>query len=174
MKLKNLVSLFLATALTLLIPYAAAEENAAAGGNNKVAGTGPNPYSDCGIGAAIFQETAWAAATSNVIWDLGTTALISATASPDTCSGKNVKAAQFIIDTYDNLVEESSQGKGEHLTTVMNIMECDSATHAIVANDIRKGAASVVNSANYDKESRIEKATRMFSVVFSATQGCSV
>jgi hypothetical protein len=36
-------------------------------------GSGPNPYSDCGIGAALFKDTEWAAVTSNVTWDLGTT-----------------------------------------------------------------------------------------------------
>ena len=51
-----------------------------------------NPYVDCGIGAALFPNTDWAAVTSNVIWDAGTTALISATASEDTCSGGDVSA----------------------------------------------------------------------------------
>ena len=46
-----------------------------------------NPYTDCGIGAALFPNTNWAAVTSNATWDAGTTAVISATASEDTCSG---------------------------------------------------------------------------------------
>ena len=148
--------------------FAVAEEN------NKAPGTGPNPYKDCGIGAALFQETHWAAVSSNIIWDLGTTAIISATASPETCSGKQAKAAQFILDTYDNLAEETSQGRGEHLTTVLNIMECDINKHDAIISDIRKGAATVVNSPNYDKQPRIEKASMLFTVVDSATQSCSV
>ena len=45
----------------------------------KAPGSGPNPYTDCGIGAALFPNTHWAAATSNVIFDLGITAITSAT-----------------------------------------------------------------------------------------------
>ena len=47
----------------------------------KKQGSGPNPYVECGIGAAIFPEVHWAAATSNVTWDLGSTALTSAISS---------------------------------------------------------------------------------------------
>ncbi len=36
-----------------------------------------NLWVDCGIGAMIFDNTAWAAATSNIIWDLGITATTS-------------------------------------------------------------------------------------------------
>ena len=66
---------------------------------NDQAGSGPNPFTDCGIGAALFPDTHWAAVTSNVIWDVGTTALTSATASPETCSGAKVEAAMFINET---------------------------------------------------------------------------
>lgn len=168
MKINTVITLVASAIVFLFTPITFAAEN------NNNTGSGPNPYKDCGIGAALFPETNWAAVSSNVIWDLGTTALISATASPETCSGKNVKAAQFILDTYDNLVEETSQGKGEHLTTVMNIMECNQTSHNAIASDIRKGAATVVNSSNYDSQPQIEKASMMFNVVFSATQGCSV
>ena len=88
---------------------------------HKVAGSGPNPYSDCGIGAALFTETKWAAVTSNVIWDLGITAITSATASPETCSGKKVETAQFIIDNYDNLAEETAKGQGTHLIAMLGL-----------------------------------------------------
>ena len=34
-----------------------------------------NPWKHCGIGAMIFDDNGAAAAISNIIWDLGTTAL---------------------------------------------------------------------------------------------------
>ncbi|MCC5879985.1 MAG: DUF3015 domain-containing protein, partial [Idiomarina sp.] len=40
-----------------------------------------NPWQHCGIGAMIFDDNTTAAAVSNVIWDSGTTAFTSATAS---------------------------------------------------------------------------------------------
>src|SRR5688572_5993856 len=57
---------------------AKAPEPAKAPAASKAPGAGPNPFSDCGIGAALFPKTGWAAVTSNVIWDIGTTALTSA------------------------------------------------------------------------------------------------
>lgn len=92
---------------------------------DKRSGTGPNPFKDCGVGAALFTDTAWAAVTSNIIWDLGTTAVTSATASPETCSGKHIQTAKFVIDNYDSLIEETAKGQGENLTAVLDIQGCD-------------------------------------------------
>ena len=47
-----------------------------------------NAYVQCGIGAAIFKNNKTAAIISNIIWDLGTTAISSQTSSPETCEGK--------------------------------------------------------------------------------------
>ena len=63
--------------------------------SNVIAESKPSPYPDCGIGAALFENNT-GATISNVIWDLGTTALTSATASPETCEGFNPDAAAFI------------------------------------------------------------------------------
>ena len=88
---------------------------------DKEAGSGPNPFTDCGIGAALFPNTGWAAVTSNVIWDVGTTAVISATASPETCSGSSAQAAKFINDTYDSVIEDTARGDGEYVATLLEI-----------------------------------------------------
>ena len=92
---------------------------------DKTPGSGPNPFSDCGIGAALFKDTKWAAVTSNVIWDVGTTAVTSATASPETCTGANIIAAKFIIDNYDNIVEEIAEGSGDHLASMYGVLGCN-------------------------------------------------
>ena len=131
-------------------------------------GSGANPYSDCGIGAALFANTNWAAVTSNVIWDLGTTAVTSATSSPETCSGKNIQAAQFIIDTYDNLAEETARGQGQHLTAVLNILECESASHENAIPFIRTDMAETVGAASYADKNQLEKAAAYYDVVTSA------
>ena len=70
-----------------------------------------NPYSECGIGAAIFPKNGAAAAISNVIWDLGSTAVTSATLSPDTCSAETVDTAKFILETIDNLESDVAIGE---------------------------------------------------------------
>jgi hypothetical protein len=140
---------------------------------NEAQGSGPSPFVDCGIGAALFKDTAWAAVTSNIIWDVGTTAVISATASPETCNAKKVETAQFILDTYDNLIEESAKGEGEHLTAMMNIIGCDAAIQKSIIKNVRSGIAGNVGSSDYDSQSKIQKATVLYNVVDTSTQSCS-
>ena len=131
----------------------------------KAPGTGPNPYSDCGIGSALFPSTKWAAVTSNVIWDIGTTAVTSATASPETCSGKEVETAIFIDRTYDELAEETAQGSGEHVTAMLNLMECSAASHVKATSQIRDGMAQLVNSVDYPAKTHVEKASAYYSIM---------
>jgi len=141
----------------------------------KKAGTGPNPYSDCGIGAALFSNTNWAAVTSNVIWDLGSTAITSATASPETCSGKNVKTALFIRDTYQQLVEEAAKGEGTHLTAALNLMECGSAQQGVAIQSVRESMSHVIAQPNYQEQTNLEKSADFFKVINNAVvSSCSV
>jgi hypothetical protein len=141
---------------------------------SKEPGSGPSPYTDCGIGAALFPETHWAAVTSNVIWDLGATAITSATSSPQTCSGKQVKAALFIGNTYEELAEETAAGQGEHLTTVLNLFACDAARHAGAIKQVRSEMAQAVATPNYMNQTRLQKAALYyFAVERAANRNCS-
>lgn len=137
-------------------------------------GAGPNPFSECGIGAALFPKTHWAAVTSNVIWDLGTTAVTSATMSPETCSGKNVAAAQFIGETYASLVEETARGEGEHLTTVLDILECSPARHADAILRTRGYMQQHVTADGYESRDSLDKAADYYrSVTAAVSESCS-
>lgn len=109
-----------------------------------------NPWKHCGIGAMIFDENGVAAAISNVIWDLGTTAVSSKISSEDSCEGKEVKTAQFIQDNYNQVIEETSQGSGIHLTTMLDMLEVDSAQQPEILSSIRTDMADKVanNQAN--------------------------
>jgi len=85
----------------------------------------PNPWLDCGIGAMIFPDDNLevGAGISNVIWDLGTTAVTSASSSPDTCNGlSNVKMAVFIERTYETLESEIAKGEGENLEALAEMV----------------------------------------------------
>jgi len=142
---------------------------------DKKAGSGPNPYRDCGIGAALFTDTAWAAVTSNVIWDLGLTALTSATSSPETCSGRNIQTAQFIIDNYGNLIEESAKGEGENLSAVLDIQGCGAAHRSTAVSQIRDNISIVINSDQYLDQELAGKASDLYLIVTSAAlTSCSV
>jgi len=137
------------------------------------AGTGPNPYRDCGIGAALFPTVNWAAVTSNVIWDVGTTAVISATASPETCQGSGVQTAKFILDTYDNIVEETAQGSGEHLTAMLNILGCAAPAHAEVIGNVRSSLMTSVGSTDYIGLTKLEKSSQYYDTLMVASSACS-
>ncbi|MEN3159433.1 DUF3015 family protein [Alkalimonas sp. NCh-2] len=96
-----------------------------------------NPWTHCGIGAMIFDKNTTAAAISNIIWDLGTTAVSSNISSKDACKGQRVAAAQFLQDTIAQVEEETVIGEGVHLTTVLNLMGCDAAVHPALIGEMR-------------------------------------
>jgi Protein of unknown function (DUF3015) len=142
--------------------------------SDKVAGAGPNPYSDCGIGAALFTDTKWAAVTSNVIWDIGTTAVTSATMSPQTCNGKSMKVAAFIKDTYEQLVEETATGEGAHLTAVLQLAGCSAAQLPQAASTLRDAVGVVVSQDGYSAMPSMEKAFQVYSAVDQSATVCNI
>ncbi|MDN3610238.1 DUF3015 family protein [Vibrio ostreicida] len=103
-----------------------------------------NPWTQCGIGAMIFEDTAPAAAISNIIWDLGTTAVTSRISSEESCAGSKVKTAQFIQDNYDQVLEETSQGSGEHLVAMLEMLDVNSADQPQVIASVRAQVAENV------------------------------
>lgn len=96
-----------------------------------------NPWKQCGIGAMIFNDNGTAAALSNIIWDLGTTAVSSNISSKNTCEGIKVAAAEFINSTITNIEEETAVGEGAHLTAMLNLMGCEASAHNAIIQDVR-------------------------------------
>lgn len=96
-----------------------------------------NPWKQCGIGAMIFDDNGAAAAISNIIWDLGTTAVTSNISSQESCEGVKVAAAQFINDSIINIEEETVIGNGKHLTAMLNMMGCEASAHPAIINAVR-------------------------------------
>ena len=133
-------------------------------------GSGPNPYSDCGLGAAIFPSNGVAAAISNVIWDLGTTALTSATASPETCSGSAAAAAAYILESYDSLVEETAKGSGDNLTALLEIVEISESQTESVVKALRSEVANTISHEAYIEMSSVEKAEAFYLNLVSVIQ----
>lgn len=96
-----------------------------------------NPWQQCGLGAMVFPDNGTAAAISNVIWDLGTTAVSSNASSQESCKGANVKTAQFIQQTFPVLEQEIAQGEGEYVAAMLNVRGCEAAAHADIVSAIR-------------------------------------
>ena len=107
-----------------------------------------NPWKHCGIGAMIFDDNSTAAAISNVIWDLGTTAVSSKVSSVESCDGKEIKTAQFIQDNYKKVLEETSQGEGSHITAMLNMLEIEANEHTDVVKSVRLAMAQQLQANN--------------------------
>lgn len=97
-----------------------------------------NAWKHCGIGAAIFDDNGTAAALSNVIWDLGTTALSSQISSEDSCSGKRAVVAVFIQNNFNSVLEQTAMGEGEHVNAMLEILEVEENDKASVIAAVRE------------------------------------
>lgn len=137
----------------------------------------PNPWRECGIGAAIFSDNPTAAAISNVIWDSGTTAITSATSTPDICSGAAVRAAQFIHQTYPALAMETAVGQGDHVMALLELAGCEAAAMGDLLGELRKGFSQVVEREDYTSATYADRAFwyyDLFVKVTEASHRCAV
>ncbi|GAA3896322.1 hypothetical protein GCM10022228_03900 [Halomonas cibimaris] len=133
-----------------------------------------NPWQHCGIGAAIFDSNTTAAALSNVIWDSGTTAVTSATMSPETCNSKEVEVAQFIDESYDQLALETAMGEGEYLNAALSLMNCrHSATQDNVVRQLRSDLSAASAVSSYTEQPYAAKAYDYYKSLNQATADCS-
>ncbi|MEM7741983.1 MAG: DUF3015 family protein, partial [Pseudomonadota bacterium] len=111
-----------------------------------------NPWLDCGIGAMIFpaDNLEYAAVISNLIWDLGTTAVTSALSSPDTCNGtSNVEMAIFIERTYATLEAELAKGHGDNVTALAALAGADDDASFVAA--LRADMADILVLSHDDR-----------------------
>lgn len=152
---------FWASVITMtLVPLSAPADD------KKPTGSGPNPFTDCGIGAALFPNTHWAAISSNVIWDIGITGITSATASPETCNDNSkVEAAKFINETYPSIIEDTARGQGEHLTTTLSMLGCHTDVQPALIDSVRADVRALIADPNYATQSRLEKASAYYSAL---------
>ena len=124
-----------------------------------------NPWTECGIGAMIFDETPGAAAISNIIWDFGTTAVTSAGSSKNTCEGKNTYAANFIFETYPNIEEETVNGNGVHLNAMLNILGCDSSSHSAIISNVRGQFSDSIQKESFADQTRLDKSIQYYNIL---------
>lgn len=159
--MKNIIVAATVASAILASPISLAEE--------KATKSGINPWTDCGIGAMIFQDIAPAAAISNIIWDLGTTAVTSAGLSEQTCEGANVKTAMFIQQSYNNIIEETAKGNGEHVTAMLDLLEVKHADRPAIMNNVREDMAQVVSQSSYANATTAEKAEMYYNSLIANT-----
>lgn len=124
-----------------------------------------NPWQDCGLGAMVFPENGMAAAISNLIWDLGTTALSSALSSPEQCQGENMQAAAFINAGYAYLEEDTAAGQGDYASALMNIYGCEASSHDEILSTVQDGFSEQLSDEEYANLSHDEKAYGYYDLV---------
>ena len=129
---------------------------------------GANPYVDCGIGAALFPDTHWAAVTSNVIWDAGSTAVTSATASEDTCSGNSAQTAKLIHDKYEVLEADIILVSGSHLDALIASLQC--ADSRSLRTSVKEDLIEILSKDDYASGSRVEKSINLYEALHSNRQ----
>lgn len=116
-------------------------------------------YTQCGIGGLLTSPIPSPvkeplAVISNIVWDLGTTAITSNISSDGTCAGKSETVATFISNSYENLEKELAQGEGAYLDTLVSMTKpADQTKEAFVAS-IRADFAKVVASNSSDFQKR--------------------
>ncbi len=130
----------------------------------------PNPWRDCGIGAALFENTPVAAVLSNIIWDYGLTGTSSALSSPETCNGSRFKTAAFINETYARLEVDAAKGEGEYLATLASVMHCTEAAKPQLYRAARAGLTEAVSAPGFTALTQEQKAEQFFNVVDTAAK----
>lgn len=120
-----------------------------------------NAFAECGIGAAIFKNNETGAIISNIIWDLGTTALSSQISSPDSCEGASETAARFIDKSYHALEEEVVKGEGVYLTALLDIVGCPASAKASAAQNMQASFHGALKSGELSAASSNDKSVMM-------------
>ena len=135
--------------------------------DEKEVGSGPNPFTDCGIGSVFDNK--YGASSSNAIWDLGSTAITSATSSPENCKKRTVKTARLILETLPELEKDVALGKGKYLSALTDVMGCNNAYQNKFNANLRFFYADIVNDKAYGNKTVMQRATDMFNTIKSAT-----
>lgn len=130
-------------------------------------------YTDCGIGGLLTAPVPSGvghdilAVVSNVVWDLGSTAISSNISSVDTCaSGKHEKVAAFINHSYDELEKDLAKGEGQYLDNLVSMAKPENMDDATFKDNLRKDFSNIVASSDYEKMNQYQKSEKLYNVIF--------
>ncbi len=126
-----------------------------------------NIWVDCGIGAMLFKDTAWAAVTSNITWDLGTTATFSHMSSENNCQGQTADAARFMLQNYALVEENLIYGEGEHLSALLDIVECDKTSRSEMSQ-LLKSSLKTNLSGDYEAQTLMQNSVYLHGKLINA------
>ena len=126
-----------------------------------------NLWMDCGIGHWIAGPSlnGFPAMSTNLTFDLGTTATTSDLSTPSSCAGPFWSAARFIEKSYPRLEEETALGGGEHMVAMLDHFHCDEATNAQIGANLRMEFATIVGDSQYHLMDKNDKARAYYHMV---------
>lgn len=129
---------------------------------------------ECGIGAIISPSNETIAITTNVTWDLGTTAVSSNVSSADTCKGGTKKVAQLIQHAYPQLTADIAKGQGENLEALTLAAQCDHSASAQFKTQVRYQFGQV--AAQAQGKTQMDKNEALYGIVQNTAiqAGCSI
>jgi hypothetical protein len=129
-------------------------------------------FEDCGIGAIFFNGEKKGDKQFAKLLNLhstGTSSYATSSKLSGTCAGKEnqLAAALFIYETYPTLIEDTAKGSGEHLTTVLNLLDAPESRDAIIST-VQTQLLDSINASEYSSQSRLEVSEKLFTIVNNA------
>lgn len=124
-------------------------------------------YRSCGLGHWVSGPVLKGnvALTTNVTFDLGSTASSSYLTTPSMCAGPFWAAAKFIQITYPQLEEDSAKGKGETLNALLDIFNCSNKERGELIGNIRVDFSKGLNSNSFNSLEYPEKVEQYYDIV---------
>jgi len=123
-------------------------------------------YTECGLGAMIAPDSDAVAAVTNVIWDSGTTAILSNVSSEDTCKGGKATVAAFLNDSYDKIEKDLASGDGKYLRTLADIATPEGESKDKFIASLRVDFSKVVASNDYSTLTPYQKAEKLYNIIY--------
>ena len=127
-------------------------------------------YVGCGlggmVGSAIDNQTGSQilAVSTNITWDLGTTASISYYSSDDTCYNNKAVTVAFIYQSYEQLEKEIAMGKGKYFDALTTLAMGEEGNSDEYQAKVRKQFGAVVADDSYLQLTRLEKVEKLIYI----------
>lgn len=123
-------------------------------------------YKQCGLGGLIFGDSSEILAViSNVTLDLGTTAALSDSLSPDTCNDRRKRTAMLIKEAFPSVEKDLAVGSGAYLSALNDAANCQSTSV------IRNKYGLYTQSSAYQSATKEENVEALYSIV---EQSCAM
>lgn len=130
-------------------------------------------YVDCGLGGIVGSAfgkdektvSKVIAISTNITWDLGTTASTSYFSSQDTCMNDKAHIAAYINQSYEKIEQELASGEGNYLDALAKMAKSDSESVSEYNAQLRANYAKVIADDSFESMSRYQKVEKLFELV---------